>query len=54
MKDEEDGFGSRVHPSSFLIHPCLWWSELESNQPLGFFKPTLIRLSYPTGYDIHH
>ena len=25
-----------------------WWSELESNQPLGFFKPTLIRLSYPT------
>ena len=25
-----------------------WWSELESNQPLGFFKPTLSRLSYPT------
>ena len=25
-----------------------WRSELESNQPLGFFKPTLIRLSYPT------
>ena len=28
--------------------PGRWWSELESNQPLGFFKPTLIRLSYPT------
>ena len=25
-----------------------WWSELESNQPFGFFKPALIRLSYPT------
>src|SRR5688572_3978483 len=28
---------------------CIWRSELESNQPLGFFKPTLIHLSYPTG-----
>ena len=27
---------------------AVWWSELESNQPLGFFKPTLIHLSYPT------
>ena len=26
-----------------------WRSELESNQPLGFFRPALIRLSYPTG-----
>jgi hypothetical protein len=25
-----------------------WWSELESNQPFGFFRPALIRLSYPT------
>src|SRR6266446_5226575 len=25
-----------------------WWSELESNQPFGLFKPALIRLSYPT------
>src|ERR1043166_489345 len=24
------------------------WSELELNQPLGFFRPTLIHLSYPT------
>ena len=31
-----------------LSAASLWWSELESNQPLGFFKPTLIRLSYPT------
>jgi hypothetical protein len=23
-------------------------SELESNQPLGFFRPALIHLSYPT------
>ena len=30
----------------------LWWSELESNQPFGLFRPALIRLSYPTG--IHH
>ena len=31
--------------------PCLrlfWRSELESNQPFGFFRPALIRLSYPT------
>src|SRR5574341_131126 len=26
----------------------LWWSELESNQPFGLFRPALIRLSYPT------
>ena len=25
-----------------------WWSELELNQPLGFFRPALILLSYPT------
>src|SRR5438445_3121 len=25
-----------------------WWSELESNQPFGLFRPALIRLSYPT------
>ncbi len=25
-----------------------WWSELESNQPFGFFRPALIHLSYPT------
>ena len=25
-----------------------FWSELESSQPLGFFRPALIRLSYPT------
>ena len=24
------------------------WSELELSQPLGFFRPALIRLSYPT------
>src|SRR5437660_1720919 len=28
-----------------------WWSELESNQPFGLFRPALIRLSYPTGDD---
>ena len=29
---------------------CLlfFWSELELSQPLGFFRPALIRLSYPT------
>ena len=26
----------------------IWRSELESNQPFGFFRPALIRLSYPT------
>src|SRR5438309_9653584 len=25
-----------------------WWSELESNQPFGLFRPALIHLSYPT------
>ena len=25
-----------------------WWSELESNQPFGNFRPALIHLSYPT------
>src|SRR6266571_9212862 len=25
-----------------------WWSELESNQPFGLFRPALIRLSYQT------
>src|SRR5688572_12761770 len=25
-----------------------WWSELDSNQPIGLFRPALIRLSYPT------
>ena len=39
---------SRFHPSSFRLHPCTWWSELESNQPFGLFRPALIRLSYPT------
>jgi hypothetical protein len=36
--------------SRVSVSPCLvfWWSELELNQPLGFFKPTLIHLSYPT------
>src|SRR5260370_5535616 len=33
-----------------------WWSELESNQPFGLFRPALIRLSYPTvgGRGISH
>jgi hypothetical protein len=26
----------------------LWRSDLESNQPIGLFRPALIRLSYPT------
>ena len=34
--------------TDFMLHPYCWWSELESNQPLGFFGPMLIRLSYPT------
>jgi hypothetical protein len=25
-----------------------WWSELDSNQPIGLFRPALIHLSYPT------
>jgi hypothetical protein len=37
-----------LHPSSFIPHPCFWRSELELNQPLGFFRPALIHLSYPT------
>src|SRR6478736_2211257 len=55
MKDEERDLKVVIHPSpftlhpsSFLLHPCFWWSELESNQPFGFFRPALIRLSYPT------
>src|SRR2546430_16958479 len=39
---------ARFHPSSFLFHPCFWWSELELNQPFGLFRPALIHLSYPT------
>jgi hypothetical protein len=35
-------------PSALIRHRCVWRSELESNQPLGFFRPALIRLSYPT------
>ena len=27
----------------------IWWSELESNQPFGLFRPALIHLSYPAG-----
>src|SRR5215831_10211830 len=30
------------------INKLLWWSELESNQPFGLFRPALIHLSYPT------
>ena len=48
MKDEERDLQVVIHPSSFLLHPCFWWSELESNQPFGFFRPALIHLSYPT------
>src|SRR5947207_11028396 len=32
-----------------LSAASVWWSELESNQPFGLFRPALIRLSYPTG-----
>ena len=49
MKDEQNKVRIRFIPSSLRLHPYFWRSELESNQPLGFFKPTLIRLSYPTG-----
>lgn len=28
--------------------PIKWWSELDSNQPVRFFRPALIHLSYPT------
>jgi hypothetical protein len=35
-------------PSIELLGQSGWWSELESNQPFGFFRPALIRLSYPT------
>ena len=28
--------------------PDKWWSELDSNQPFGLFRPALIHLSYPT------
>ena len=38
------------HPSAFRLHPSSWRSELESNQPIGFFRPALIHLSYPTWY----
>src|SRR5260370_20615765 len=31
-----------------------WWSELESNQPFGLFRPALIRLSYPTVKEGHN
>jgi hypothetical protein len=36
------------HPSAFILHPFAWRSELESNQPIGLFRPALIHLSYPT------
>lgn len=37
------------HRSAGMSHaPICWWSELESNQPFGLFRPALIRLSYPT------
>src|SRR5688500_888153 len=43
------GIVSRVlfilHPSAFILELR---SELELNQPLGFFRPALILLSYPT------
>ena len=51
MRDEKASAWDFVS-SSFILHPSsliLWWrSELESNQPFGFFGPALIRLSYPT------
>jgi hypothetical protein len=44
---------SCFHPSPFRLHPCTRWSELESNQPFGLFRPALIRLSYPTVREGH-
>src|SRR6266704_4367601 len=53
-------FGARGRTQTFnlwFVGPALyqlsysgerWWSELESNQPFGLFRPALIRLSYPT------
>ena len=49
MKDESNPDWDPF-TSSFIPHPSSLFrrSELESNQPFGFFRPALIRLSYPT------
>jgi hypothetical protein len=38
----------RTSAPSLSYSGITWWSELESNQPFGFFRPALIHLSYPT------
>ncbi len=37
-----------VSPRLPVAASAFWWSELVSNQPIGFFRPALIHLSYPT------
>jgi hypothetical protein len=53
MQEQQAGAGVCVlfpqpDPASCCYHLLLIWSELESNQPFGLFRPALIRLSYPT------
>src|SRR5712692_2885305 len=45
-------FVNKTALRQFVYSGRSWWSELESNQPFGLFRPALIHLSYPTEFGL--